>query len=62
VINVLIWTENGIEFKVDQMAPSEAKEFIQLIKEHGVWVDGNMYFLSDVVYHAENKTFEITVK
>lgn len=62
MIKILIWTEGGIEFQIDQMAPSEADVFIKLIKEHGVWIDGGMYFFSDVVYHAENESFEITVK
>jgi hypothetical protein len=62
VIAVEIWTDGSQQFEVSSMSPSEIKEFVDLIKTFGVWIDSSSYQFKEAVYHAENEVFEIIVE
>ena len=62
MIKVNLWTTDGDEFEIAEMQPSEIQPFIELIKKHGVWIQGDNYFFVEAMYHPEVKSFEITVK
>jgi hypothetical protein len=62
MIKVNLWTTDGDEYEVETMPPSEIQPFIELIKNHGVYIDGNTYFFVEAMYHPEGKVFDITVK
>lgn len=62
MIYIEIWTEDGIDFDAPSMSPEEIKHFVELLKEHGLSIEGECYHFKKAIYHVENKTFEITVE
>lgn len=62
MIHIEIWTKGGDVYEIEKVAPSEVQSFVELVKQYGVWIDGGHYKFEGAVYHAENKSFEITVK
>lgn len=62
MISVSIWDEAGGEYQAPSLSPKQIKEFVDLIKEFGVWINGNQYSFKEAMYHAENKSFDITVE
>jgi hypothetical protein len=62
MIYIEIWTEDGIDIDGPSMSAEEIKHFVDLLKEYGVWIEGERYEFKAGIYHAENRTFEITVE
>jgi hypothetical protein len=63
MIDVSIWTDDGCEYNAPSMNPREIKEFVQLIKEHSIWLEGEGHFtFKEAMYHPQNNCFDIVVE
>lgn len=62
MIEVVIWDDDGESYDAPTMSPKDIKDFVELIKEFGIWIGGEHYSFKEAMYDAEEKTFDINIE
>ena len=60
--DVYLVTDGGLEIHVGNLKPTEIKEFIDLIKNHGAWYDYSEYRYIGAIYNIDRNSFDISIK
>lgn len=61
-MDVYLVTDGGLDVHAGEMNPTETKNFIALIKDHGAWYDYSQYHFVGAVYNIDRNSFDITIK